>query len=134
MTRYDRLKSALMKFEGGLSSVPVYSPLQDPLPEPQLGRCCDYNRKYETATLLQFWKIWSTARRSINHNHCGVDWCTGRVSDSGPRGPRFDPQPGRRLSRCGLEHVTIPQLLGQLSVINCSTHYIVKKKSGVTVI
>ena len=44
------------------------------------------------------------------HTSCGANWRRGRVSDSGPRGPVFDPQPGRR--SLWPEKVTIPQLLG----------------------
>ena len=27
---------------------------------------------------------------------CGADWRNGKALDFGPRGPRFEPQPGRR--------------------------------------
>ena len=29
------------------------------------------------------------------NNNSGADWRRGRVVDSGPRGPGFNPQPGR---------------------------------------
>ena len=38
-----------------------------------------------------------------------ADWCSGECMDAGPRGPLFEPEPGR--PGCGFEQVTIPHIL-----------------------